>query len=62
MSESVGRGEENDLSAGQILALHAEHRNGLHVTPRAECIQCTFDGLVRLEGDASQPLGEPEPT
>ena len=51
MSESQGREQEHDPKAGQILALHAEHREGLHVMPVPECIQCTFDGLVRPDAD-----------
>ena len=62
MSESERRGDESDPKAALLLALHAEHRDGLHITPRFECIQCTFDSLVRHDGDGTEPLGELGPT
>ena len=62
MSESERDEEKSDLKAARLLTLHAEHRKGLHVTPQRECIQCTFDGLVRPDGDGMEPLGELEPT
>ena len=62
MSESEDRGKGTALSAGEILALHAQHREGLHATPHPDCIQCTFDGLMRRNGDGLEPMGEPEPT
>ena len=62
MSESEGREREHDPSAGRILALHAEHRGGLHATPRPDCIQCTFDGLVRPDGDEQRGVLDPDPS
>ena len=58
MSESEGRDQRRRPSAGKLLALHAEHREGLHATPRADCIQCTFDGLARHDGDGTEPVSE----
>ena len=60
MSESEGRVHERDPKAARILALHAEHRQGLHSVPLAECIQCTFDGLVRSGKDDPAPLSDPD--
>ena len=64
MSEREGRGEDGDLSAAQILALHSEHRKGLHTRPVPDCMQCTFDGLdlagrsrVRSEDMPPEPAG-----
>jgi len=60
MSEGEGRGRPRDPRAARILALHAEHRQGLHATPLPDCIQCTFDGLVRSSEDDRAPLPDPE--
>jgi hypothetical protein len=64
IAEREGRGENGDLSAAQILALHAEHRKGLHTRPVPDCMQCTFDGLdhagrpgVRNEDMPPEPAG-----
>jgi hypothetical protein len=51
MSESEGPSRLGDPKARRLLALHAEHRKGLHVIPVMECIQCTFDSLSRHEQD-----------
>jgi hypothetical protein len=48
MSEREGRGKNGDLSAAQILALHAEHRKELHTRPVPDCMQCTFDSLDQV--------------
>jgi hypothetical protein len=60
MSESQGREKGHDPRAGRILALHAEHRKGLHVVPLSECIQCTFDGLRSGPDAADRRLRDPK--
>ncbi|HEY7526141.1 MAG TPA: hypothetical protein VIA82_04845 [Candidatus Limnocylindria bacterium] len=60
MSESEGRVREHDPKAGRILALHAEHRDGLHTTPAPDCIQCTFDGLMHPNGDEVPAVPDPD--
>jgi hypothetical protein len=51
---------EHDPKAGRILALHAEHRDGLHTTPAPDCIQCTFDGLMHPNGDEVPAVPDPD--
>jgi hypothetical protein len=60
MSESGGRDTQRDPRARRLLALHAEHREGLHRVPVPDCIQCTFDGLVRPNGDETITLSDPD--
>jgi hypothetical protein len=58
VSGSEDRAREQDPSAGRILALHAEHRDGLHTTPSPDCIQCTFDGLMRPNGEEDSAVAD----
>ena len=63
MSESDGRAKGREDKAVRILALHAQHREGLHAVPVPDCIQCSFDGFARPDADAvMQPQAEPEPS
>ena len=45
MSEN-GPHDPRDMSAGSLLALLADHSNGLHTTPMAECSGCTVDRVM----------------
>jgi hypothetical protein len=62
MSESDGHAHGREDKAVRLLALHAQHREGLHATPIPECIQCTFDGFGSPESQATTPLVDPEPS
>jgi hypothetical protein len=44
---------DRHLSAGDYLALHADHRRGLHATPHPDCTQCTFDSLDDVANEQS---------
>jgi hypothetical protein len=52
---SDGKAEEYRLDAGQLLALHDDHRRGLHVRRNADCTDCTFDAL---QSDFPEPVAE----
>ncbi|HEX6475526.1 MAG TPA: response regulator [Candidatus Limnocylindria bacterium] len=45
------------MSAGALLALLADHSNGMHTTPVAECSGCTVDRIMRgsRQGNAGGP-------
>ena len=53
MAEREGPDARPRPRAARLLALHADHRRHLHPEPVPDCIQCTFDGLVRVHDETS---------
>jgi hypothetical protein len=59
MSESYHAGVP-ELSAGQILAFHADHGRGLHATPITGCSECLLDQVMEASDEELIELLESE--